>query len=197
MKRKYIVLFLIGLVLGSVLINTMTSVYYNKINVLQDHFINLISDVVINKFEMFKNGIVQYYKEFALILILNCFFFGKIYNGVYLFVKGLGVGIVLSSYVMKYGVKGMLVYILSIFPHYFLYVPAIILTICAGISMRNLIMDCIGKNSVYNIREIRGIDFFRIAKKVLIYFIVIMFFALVISFFEAYINVSIYMRLFV
>lgn len=179
MKRILLFVFVFGLVLGTVFINTMNKGYYDKINVLQDHYVNLVSDVVVDKNMVFRNGIIEYYKEFALILLFNCFLFGKVYNGIYLFIKGAGIGIVLSSYVMKYSVKGMVIYILSIFPHYLLYVPAVVLTICAGISMRNIILNNGNSNVV-------------LLRKLSVYFIWILLFSFLVSFFEAYVNVSIY-----
>jgi len=181
MKRSLLYIFVIGLVLGTIFINTMNKEYFNKINVLQDHYINLVSDVVIDKTLVFKNGIFQYYKEFALILIFNCFLFGKVYNGIYLFIKGAGIGIVLSSYVMKYSIKGLWVYIVSIFPHYLVYIPAIILTIFAGVSMRNIVLNN-GNNSIM------------LVKKIALYFVWILIFSILVSFFEAYVNVGIYKK---
>ena len=179
MRRMLIFVFVFGLVMGTVLINTMNRGYYDKINVLQDHYVNLISDVVVNKALVLRNGIIEYYKEFALILIFNCFVFGKVYNGIYLFLKGAGVGIVLSSYVMKYSIKGLPIYILSIFPHYLFYVPAVILTICAGISMRNIVLNN-GNNNI------------RLFKKLSVYFVWILLFSFIVAFFEAYVNVNVY-----
>ncbi len=191
-KRLFLAIFIIGLVSGTFIINTMSKSYYEKINVTQDHYIKMISSVVVDKNDVFQNGIVEYYREFVIIFVFNCFFFGKAYNMLYLFLKGAGIGVVLSSYVMKYGVKGMLVYIMSIFPHYVVYVPSVILVICAGISMRRIIVDNMGKSTKYGLKDIAGRDLIKILGKISVYMIIILIFAFFISVLEAYINIPVF-----
>ena len=191
-KRFFLAVFIFGLVAGTFVINTMNKGYYDKIHVTQDHYIKMISDVVIDKSDIFKNGIMEYYKELVIILVLNCFFFGKAYNALYLFFKGAGVGVVLSSYVMKYGVKGLMVYIVSIFPHYILYIPAIILTICAGISMRRVVVENTGKNIKYDIKDISVTNIMRLLRKFVMYLVILLGFAVLISLVEAYINIPLF-----
>lgn len=191
-KRLFLFTFLFGLVAGTFVINTMSSEYYQRINVTQDHYMEMISDVVVDRGDILKNGIAEYYKEFVIILVLNCFFFGKVYNALYLFVKGAGMGVVISSYVMKYGVKGLLIYIISIFPQYILYVPAVILTICAGISMRHVIVEKSSRNTLLDIKDISAINIIRLLRKFTVYMIILFGFALFISLVEAYVNIPLF-----
>ncbi len=191
-KRVFLFIFLFGLIAGTFVINTMSENYYQKIYVTQDHYIKMISDVIIDKGNILKNGMLQYYKEFVIILVFNCFFLGKLYNSLYLFIKGAGVGVIISSYVMKYGVKGLIIYIMSIFPHYILYIPAVVLTICAGISMRRVIVDNSNRNAFYDIKNISTNNMIRILRKFIMYMIILFGFAFIISMVEAYINIPLF-----
>lgn len=191
-KRFFLAVFILGLVAGTLIINTMSKVYYHKINVTQDYYMKMISNVVVEKSDVLKNGIVEYYKEFVIILVLNCFFFGKAYNTIYLFFKGAGIGVVLSSYVMKYGIKGMMIYIMSIFPHYIIYVPAIVLTICAGISMRRVILDNTDRTIKYDLKNVSLTYITRLLRKFVMYLIILLIFAFLVSVVEAYINIPLF-----
>lgn len=189
-KRSYLFLFLLGLVAGTVIINILNRGYYDKINITQEHYIKTISDVIVNKRGMFVYLVSKYFKEFAIIIICNCFFFGKIYNIFYIFTKGVSISIVLSSYVLKYGVKGLLVFIVSIFPHYFVYILVIVLAICAGFSMRNNVLH--NTNTAGSLTNIDNVAILRVVKKLIIYLIIFMMLSMIISLLETYVNIGLY-----
>lgn len=192
--RIYLAVFIFGLVVGTLAINILDEGYHEKIIVTGEHYTEMISYIEIDKGNVFFNSVQEYFKEFVIILFFNFFFFGKIYNILYLTMKGIGIGMVLSSYVLRYSLKGMFLYIASIFPHYILYIPSIVIVICSGISIRNIVVENATRNEKYGISQYSVNDFIRIGKKVLIYFLVALLLSVFIAFAEAYINVPIFKK---
>ncbi len=185
----YLPMFIIGLVVGTIAINILDKSYQEKIIVTSEHYSQMISDIAVDKGDILRNGIKEYYKEFVVILFFNFFFFGKFYNYMFLSFKGASIGMILSSYVLKYKVKGLLIFIASIFPSYLLYVPALIMTIAFGLHIRKIVIENNIRNERYGINVFMPRDLVRILKKVSIYFFTILLFAIVISFVETNINI--------
>lgn len=190
----YLLIFIIGLVVGTIAINVLDRSYQEKINVTGEHYSQMISDISIDKGDVFKNGVKEYYKEFVVILFFNFFFFGNIYNYMFLAFKGMSVGMILSAYVLKYGLKGMGIYVTSIFPSYIIYVPAIVLVIISGLNVRNIVVENTRSNERFGLNAYGINDFARIAKKVAIYFVIALVLAVGISFIESYINIPIFRK---
>ncbi len=193
-SRMYLAIFIFGLVVGTVAINILSESYHEKIIVTGEYYSEMMSYIQIDKGAVFLNGIGKYMKEFVIVLFLNFFFIGRIYNFIYLGIKGLGVGVVLSSYVLSYGIKGLFLYIVSTFPHYILYIPAIVVIIGSGISIRNIVLENASRNESYGIRGYSFGDFIRVGKRVVIYFVAALLLSVLISLVEAYINVPVFRK---
>lgn len=191
-KNLYIIIFILGLVMGTILINTLSKEYCSKLNITEEYYINLIGDTIINKSDIFFNCIQKYFKEFFIILIFNCFYFGKLYNLLFTMYKGAGIGIVISVFVMKYGAGGVLVYLISIFPHYILYVPALIFVLMAGRNIRSCVVENISQKYKYNADNINMYCIIKVVKRLVVYMLIGFLAAMLISLLEAYINIPLF-----
>ena len=126
-KEKYllrfnVVVFIIGLISGTIFVNFITK--DDKL-LLKDQlslFINNVSKLTNEVFgiNVFFSDILSNILELSIIFILGISMIGIVFIIVYLFFKGFMLGMSLSTFILNYGLKGILGMVLYIFPFYIL-----------------------------------------------------------------------------
>lgn len=135
--------FIIGVLAGSLIINMFCRNYRGDINIYNSYIYghsNTINENI-NKWSYMLYCMGNYIKEFMIILLLNFTPFGNVFNRVFLCIKGILIGILVSANTLTYGAGGILLYIVSIFPHYIVYVPFVISSIYVSIKMSERVKE--------------------------------------------------------
>ena len=142
--HRLFVLFLIGIVAGTMLVNIFLNQYVDNICIygeyLTDGFerVNLIA---LEKVEFFCFCFKKYLIQVLFIVIFNLSSKGKLFNGLVCLYKGGVIAVLICAATISYGSGGVLLFIASIFPHYFLYIPLYIYTFYLGMNLKNKFSD--------------------------------------------------------
>lgn len=122
-KKKYLLYaFFGGLITGTLFLNLITVDYYDEIGVFGKYFVDKFSALEINKAELLSYTFWSRVKEMLLIVLFSFTVFNYVYNTIYCSFLGFSTGIFISSLTITSGIKGVWFYVLSIFPHYIIYI---------------------------------------------------------------------------
>ena len=142
--HRLFALYFIGIITGTFLLNMFGENYVNKIGIYGKYLAsddNILEYVGLDKGDFFTYCIRKYYVQIIIILLLNLSSKNKIINSVICFYKGFTMSILICVATISYGSGGIVLFLISIFPHYFLYVPMFIYTIYFGINIRQYIKN--------------------------------------------------------
>lgn len=129
-----IILFLTGVIFGSILVNSMSFVQKQDLLFYLERFFGQIKgDSPIDKNEILKSSFLYHVKYLFLLLILGLSVIGLPIVWIFLFLKGLVVGFSVGFIVNQLGMKGFFLASLSIAPQNILIIPIYI--IAGSISM--------------------------------------------------------------
>ena len=130
--RLAVILLLIGIVLGTILANILQRFYLNDLETINQYFSTNVNLIKINYGSLMKYIITSRLKEFILIWISCCMVFGMPLLSLLITYKGICIGFTLSSAILCYGFKGIIVYFAYIFPQCIIYIPVYILMVKKG-----------------------------------------------------------------
>lgn len=125
-KQRLCLCFFAGLILGTVFLNYSGAKNLNEIGIYSDYFIDKYSVMDINKLELFKHTFFIRLKETLIVIFFNLTIIGPLYSLMFAAYKGITTGMLISAATIKAGMEGVWLYIASVFPHYFIYVPMLI-----------------------------------------------------------------------
>lgn len=125
--RLAAILLLIGIVLGTVAANILQRFYLSDLETINRYFGTNVNLIKINYGSLMKYIIANRFKEFILIWISCCMVFGMPLLSLLITYKGICIGFALSSSILCYGFKGIIVYFAYIFPQCIIYIPVYIL----------------------------------------------------------------------
>ena len=126
------ILFLIGLTLGVVFALLTKKYYLNDMKVLDYTYQNILSNQTLDYVGLLKFTLFNNLKEFALFWIMCLTVLGIPYLCLAICFKGMQTGFLLSSVVMIYSGKGILLFFAYLIPQVFIYVPVMILCLKKG-----------------------------------------------------------------
>ncbi len=175
MNHRLFLCFIVGLVLGTFLLNLFLGGFAGKLGVYSEYFINGVDmyGEKVEKFSFFLYCVKKYAGECILILFLNITPIGNLFNKIYCGYKGIVTAILISSTTLTYGAGGLFLYVISIFPHYLLYVPFFVASMYVGIQVADMMKE--KKMGKFKLRAV----------------ILLVLLAVGTSFLEAYVNYSI------
>lgn len=176
-KYRLFLCFLAGVFIGTFMFNLWGRNINNDISIYNKYLVDGLIINRISKWDYCIYCLKKYLCEFGIILLLNLTPFDKLFNRIYLIFKGINIGMIISSTTLTYGCGGLLIYLLSIFPHYFIYIPFVIASLYVAMHMSKLIKEKSNKKGYKAI-------------------IVIIVMALFTSLLEAYVNYPILSYLF-
>ncbi|WP_407268780.1 stage II sporulation protein M [Radiobacillus sp. PE A8.2] len=129
-----LVLFLIGIVFGAVIVNSMNFIQTNDLFFYLDRFfVHITEEPFINTQEMFKESFLYHLQFMLLLFILGLSIIGLPIIWILLFVKGLVVGFTVGFFVNQLGWQGFLFAAASIAPQNFIIIPVYL--IAASVAM--------------------------------------------------------------
>lgn len=132
LKYKYMILFFIGIIAGSLCMNIFCEYFYDKLGIYSTYFLENFKGISVDTSNLLAYTFKDLLKEVAITLLLSFMSFGGIYLKLYCTYKGITIGLLISASVLKYGFGGVLIYILSVFPHYITYGALIVVLIRSG-----------------------------------------------------------------
>ncbi len=171
-SHRLFLYFLLGILIGTLFLNICIGGYATKIGVYSQYFVNRLNiyGVAVDKMDFFIYCIKKYVIEITVILLLSITPIGMLFNKVYCLYKGIVIALLISSATLTYGVGGILLYIISIFPHYIFYIPLLSLVLYVGVKLSEMIKE--HKKGKFKMRVV----------------IFLIFLAVGTAFFEAYVN---------
>ena len=120
-EKKYVlftlVLVLLGILTGSLFIVILDKTDKNIVIEYITEFINNIKNNNINSLDLLKNTLLTNYIIVIIFAIIGFSFFFFPINILILFYKSFIIGFTLSSFILTYSLKGLLLSIIYIFPH--------------------------------------------------------------------------------
>lgn len=131
-----IIVFFGGLVAGSLITNLAGYNVVKTWGIFNSTFINRYSSVSIDFWSMWNYIFVNRLKLFTVIVVASFTAITYYVFAGYMFYIGLSSGMVLSAMTMQYGLKGVGVFAVSIFPHFILYVGSVVLIEIKALSVR-------------------------------------------------------------
>jgi stage II sporulation protein M len=125
-KVPYLPLFIIGLVLGVVLMNAGKSLFLDKTGLLDESSLYQMKYMTIDSNALFLYVLWNRLKIVLFLLILATTYLGVPVVGGAAVWYGFSGGMYLSALVIRYGMKGIFFALTSIFPQYLIYIPAML-----------------------------------------------------------------------
>lgn len=118
----------IGVLLGTACSNVLKEFYIDQIFLFDDTSLARISQMQLDPFAITGIAWIGYIKEFGLLVLLSVTMLGAPYILFHCTYKGFCMGFILSTAVMRYGVKGVLFFVCYISPQCLIYVPLLAMT---------------------------------------------------------------------
>lgn len=143
-NHRLFLYFLLGVCVGTILINFIAGANVDYIGIYSEYSMKYIGNWQAGSFDkwsFFLYCIKKNTIEIAVILVMNHTSIYKIFNYCYCIYKGMTIAIFVSSATLTYGAGGMLLYIMSVFPHYFVYVPMIVFTLIFAIRIKEKVIS--------------------------------------------------------
>lgn len=124
-KKIFFIIFMIAFLCGILFANLFAKDYIGNVGILSDYFLNKYKYMEINQSELFLYVLEKRIVPFLILGTLGITSFGIILQFGVAGWFGFSAGLFLSAATMKYGFKGILLCIGSIFPQYLIYIPAL------------------------------------------------------------------------
>ncbi|UOE96121.1 stage II sporulation protein M [Alkalihalobacillus sp. LMS39] len=130
-----IVLFLVGIVFGAIIVNSLSLTQKNDLYMYLNQFFGQVEEGQIAQAStMFSHTFSHYAKYFGLMWILGLSIIGLPVILILLFLKGVVVGFTVGFLVNQMGMSGFLLAFVSVMPQNFILVPAFIIVSVASVS---------------------------------------------------------------
>ncbi|TCK97967.1 stage II sporulation protein M [Natranaerovirga hydrolytica] len=125
----FLMLFIIGIVIGSLFANYLDPNQRNELSFINNHFISEYNYWALNYIELFKHILLSRLKIIMYIWFFGLTFFGIPLIIVFILYFGISFGFVISLGTLMYEGKGLLLNIFYFLPHYMVYVPVFLFLI--------------------------------------------------------------------
>ena len=137
--HRLFLFFMLGIVLGTVVINLFSGLCAEEISVYGNYFVDSFSELdssKIDKGDFFFYCFMKYLLQMLVIILVNCTSKGLLFDYLICLYKGIVISLLICTMTISFGSGGVVVYLMSVFPHYILYVPLFIFSLYFGISIR-------------------------------------------------------------
>ena len=142
--HRLFVLYFIGIFIGTLVINLLGDSYSDKIGIYGKYIAsdeNVLKYLGVDNSDFFLYCVRKYCAQILIIVILNCSSKRKYINSAICLYKGILLSVLICVATISYGAGGLLVFLISIFPHYLLYVPMFLYTMYLAININRYIRN--------------------------------------------------------
>lgn len=152
-RLPYLIIFLAGLVLGVLLMNAGKALFLDSTGLLDEYSLYHMKYMTVDGNALFLYVLQQRLKDVLFMAVMSTTYLGLVVISGMLLWYGAAAGMFLSAVVIRYGMKGILLALTSVFPQYILYIPAMIcLIVCCEQTCRSIYF----KNSLTIEDSVRG-----------------------------------------
>lgn len=130
--RAALLFLLGGIIFGALYANIFRDIYIDNIEFFDSYYISKMNLIEIDYGLLFQYIIMNSYKQFILFWIFSITILGIPYMVFSLIYFGFSTGFIISVATMKYGIKGLLLFLTYIFPQYIIYIPAALVCLLVG-----------------------------------------------------------------
>lgn len=133
--HRYLIWFFIGIAAGTFAMNIFCGYFYDRLGIYSSYFMESYKNIYVESKSLFWYAVRELGMETLLVLALSLTSPGIIFLNFYCCYQGVVIALLIASSVLKYGVGGVVIYLLSIFPHYITYGALIVIILGVGTSM--------------------------------------------------------------
>lgn len=124
-KLPFLTIFMIGLVAGTIIMNLGKSLLVEYTGLLDEDTLYHMKYSAVDNSALFLFVLKKRLKHVGILAIMATTYLGLAVAGSYALWYGMATGSFVSVLMMRYGLKGLLLGVTVMFPHYLLYVPAV------------------------------------------------------------------------
>lgn len=131
--------FLIGIIGGTLIFNFIGENLAGRIGIYSEYMVsefNISSLTAFDKWDFFLYCTKEYIYQATMVIGLIAILKSKLINSILCVLKGCNIAFLVSSATISFGTGGLIIYIVTIFPHYFIYVPLFIFTLYFGSNIK-------------------------------------------------------------
>jgi len=125
-KLPYVTIFIAGLLAGIIIMNLGKSVWLENTGLMDEDTLYHMKYMTVDRAALFYYVLRQRLLGILLLALMASTYLGLVVCGGVAFWYGICGGIFLATALIRYGMKGILLVIVGIFPQYLIYVPAMI-----------------------------------------------------------------------
>jgi len=125
-RRFYIRIFGIGMLLGILLMNLGKSILLENTGLFDEHTLYHMKNVTVDSDALFVYVLGERAKFFLFLIVATTTYLGLIICRGVMIWYGVSAGAFVTALTLRYGLKGILLAAVSVFPQYLLYGPAIL-----------------------------------------------------------------------
>ncbi len=126
-KLPLLTIFTVGVFAGMVVMNLGKSALLENTGLLDEYTLYQMKYMTVDSSALFYYVLGQRMKSLLILAVLSTTYLGIFVCGGITFWYGVCAGAFLAASVLRYGIKGILLVVVGLFPHYVIYVPAMIL----------------------------------------------------------------------
>ena len=124
--KNIIRIFFLGIIVGIMIMFFLRGRLQTDIYLLNEDWILSLQSGYTDSKSLFVYILLKRLKEIGLLFLLSTTFVGILYVYGYTAALGVGMGVLLAVSCLRYGIKGLLLFLLALFPQTFIYIPAFI-----------------------------------------------------------------------
>ena len=139
-KNKFfniaVIIFLAGIFAGIIMMNIWESTLLSETGLLDEYTLYRIKYMTVDSSGLFYYVTRKRICSAFIILVLSTTYLGIAVCGLFVLWYGLTAGVFFSALFMRYGFKGLILAVISIFPQHLLYIPAFgsLVVLCMGLN---------------------------------------------------------------
>lgn len=191
---RFLLWFFVGLAAGTFCMNIFCDYFYDKLGIYSSYFMETYKNIDVDSKSLLVYAIKNMFVEVMIVMVISFTSVGGIFLNLYCAYKGAVIALLISSSVLKYGFGGVVIYLLSIIPHYITYGVLLVIIITTGFYVWEKMKlfrksRCMGESFLYSIklfiRELVG------EKKIPLFLLCVILLIVITAFLEVYVNSAI------
>ena len=128
-NNRFVIVLFLGIVAGSIFANVFGTTHINDWGIFDGEYLEKYTSISVNNGDLWKYVVKDRLRDYLFLCIISLTSISISMLMLYLFYIGMGAGLIISMASMQYGIYGIWLYIVSVFPHYIFYTIAMIVLI--------------------------------------------------------------------
>lgn len=137
--RIAMLLYAAGFLIGVILAFISKDSYMNQLSNLNTTFFTNLNSAKIDHNQLFQLILIKKIKSLYLLFLVCTTILGIPYLTLYLLLKGFNLGFLLAASILQFKIKGIVLFIIYLFPQCLVYIPVLVLAVIRGYHMNRQI----------------------------------------------------------